>query len=138
MGITNMDEKLVAVEMGIAAGAVGYWINTFWMRPLIRYGELRSKVYSDLIFYAQVVSDLGLNDRMREMYESRVMENRRSSADLAACLLDLPLWYRAWLRLCGQAPEIAVTQLIGYSNTIDWDHAEKRQVAIKKALGFKI
>ncbi|MGH8803622.1 MAG: hypothetical protein ACREXN_02640 [Polaromonas sp.] len=35
-----MDEKLLAVLIGIVAGAVGYLIATFWMKPILQYREL--------------------------------------------------------------------------------------------------
>ena len=132
-----MDDKLVAVLLGTVAGAAGYWISTFWMKPILQYRELRTKVFSDFIFYAQVINADGLNDRMKKLYEDRTLANRRHSADLAACLSELPEWYKWWLGRKGQSPESAVTNLIGYSNTTDYDAADKRVRAIKKALGFK-
>lgn len=132
-----MDEKLIAVLLGIVAGAVGYWISTFWMKPILQYRDIRVKVFADFIFYAQVVNAEGLNDRMKKLYEDRTMSNRRNSADLAAYLNELPRWYKWWLHRRGQSPESAISHLIGYSNTTEYEAAEKRLVAIKKALGFK-
>jgi hypothetical protein len=132
-----MDEKLITVVIGIIAGAAGYWINTFWMKPILQYRELRMKVFADFIFYAQVINAEGLNDRMKKLYEDRIVSNRRNSAELAACLLELPTWYEWWLRCRGQTPENAVPHLIGYSNTTEYDAADKRISAIKKALGYK-
>ena len=71
-----MDEKLLAVLLGIFAGAIGYWITTFWMRPILQYRELRMKVFADFIFYAQVVNAEGLNDRMKALYEERITSNQ--------------------------------------------------------------
>lgn len=132
-----MDEKLLAVLIGVVAGAIGYWITTFWMKPILQYRELRIKVFADFIFYAQVVNAEGLNDRMKELYENRITSNRRHSADLAACLTELPSCYIWWLRWKGQAPEKAATHLIGYSNTTEYEQSAKVMNAIKKALGFK-
>lgn len=132
-----MDEKLLAVLVGIVAGAVGYWVSTFWMKPILQYRDLRIRVFSDFIFYAQVVNADGLNERMKKLYEDRTFANCRNSADLAANLNDLPRWYKWWLNRMGQSPESAVTNLIGYSNTTDYDAANKRVKAIKVALGFR-
>ena len=131
-----MDDKLVAVLLGTVAGAAGYWISTFWMKPILQYREIRSKVFSDFIFYAQVINAERLNDRMKKLHEDRTLANRRHSADLAACLTELPRWYKWWLGRKGQSPESAVTNLIGYSNTTEYDAADKKIRAIKKALGF--
>ena len=133
-----MDEKLLAVLLGIVAGAIGYWVTTFWMKPILQYRELRMKVFADSIFYAQVVNAEGLNERMQKLYEDRIVANRRSSADLAACLTELPGWYRWWLRRCGCAPERGASLLIGYSNTTEYDQAAKLMRVIKKSLGYKV
>jgi hypothetical protein len=132
-----MDEKIFAVLLGIVAGAIGYWLTTFWMRPILQYRELRKKVFADFIFYAQVINADGLNDRMKALHEERITSNRRHSADLAACLTELPSWYKWWLRRNGQSPETAARHLIGYSNTTKHEAAAKVMKAIKKALGFK-
>lgn len=131
-----MDEKLLTVLLGIVAGGVGYWITTFWMKPILQYRELRLKVFADFIFYAQVVNAEGLNDRMKDLYEDRIVSNRRNSADLAACLIELPGWYRWWLHRKGHAPERAASYLIGYSNTTEYQAAAKVMRAIKMSLGF--
>ena len=132
-----MDEKLVAAFAGALAGAIGYWISTFWMKPILQYRELRMKVFADFIFYAQVVNADGLSDRMKELYEGRVESNRRNSADLAACLYELPRWYKWRLSQKGQSPDRAVDHLIGFSNTTDYETAEKFIGSIKGALGIK-
>lgn len=132
-----MDEKLLAVLMGVITGVVGYWFTTFWMKPLLQYRELRSKVLIDLIFYAQVINAGGLNERMKELYEARIVSNRRLSAELTACFLELPFWYKWWLRLRGHMPERAATDLIGFSNTAGYEAAAKRVERIKAALGIK-
>ena len=85
-----MDEKLLAMLLGIISGGIGYWITTFWMKPILQYRELRLKVFADFIFYAQVINAKGLNDGMKALFEDRITSNRRNSADLAACLIELP------------------------------------------------
>lgn len=132
-----MNEKLLAVLIGVITGTVGYWFTTFWMKPILQYRELRSKVLIDLIFYAQVINADGLNERMQELYEERVVSNRRLSAELTACFLDLPLWYKWWIRSRGHMPERAATDLIGFSNTTEFEAAAKRVERIKVALGIK-
>lgn len=136
-----MDDKILASLLGVGAGAVagafGYWFTTFWMKPILQYRELRSKVLADLIFYAQVINADGLNERMKELYEDRVVSNRRTSAELAVCLDELPIWYLWWLRFKGHSPKTATTNLIGFSNTTEYDAAEKRIKRIRAALGIK-
>ena len=132
-----MDDKLISVIIGTVFGAAGYWITTFWMKPILRYRELRSSGLSDLIYFAQVTNADGLNDRMQKLYEQRIEANRRSSADLTACLLELPGWYKSLLKCRGCNPEAAAADLIGFSNTRDYDAAAKRVERIKAALCIK-
>lgn len=132
-----MHMEMAAALIGILAGATGYCIGAFWMQPILKYRELRLKVYGDFVFYAQVVSADGLNERLKALYVERVMANRRTSADLAACLTQLPRWYVWWLLINGQTPMRAASHLIGYSNSIDHETAHKIAEKIKRDLGFK-
>lgn len=132
-----MEIELKAVLLGVVFGAAGYWIATFWMQPILRYRDVRSKVLSDLVYYAQVTDAEGLNERMKDLYESRVEANRRSSADLTACMAELPRWYRVWLRARGCDIEAAAQNLIGLSNTTEHEAADKRVERIKKSLCIK-
>lgn len=129
-----MNDNLISILVGLLAGALGYLITTFWMKPILRYRELRTQVLSDLIYFAQVINADGLNEGMQELYEERIEANRRSSANLTACLLELPCWFKAYLRCCGCNPAGAAQDLIGFSNTTDYDAAAKRVERIKAAL----
>ena len=132
-----MDTTLIAAFIGVLAGATGYWISTFWMRPILQYRNLKMKVHADFIFYAQVVNADGLNDRMKSLYEERIVANRRNAAELTACLSELPRLYKWHLIQNGQAPEGACRHLIGYSNTTEYEAASKLVAAIKRELGIK-
>jgi hypothetical protein len=132
------DEKILAGLIGVITGTVGYWFTTFWMRPILQYRELRSKVLISLIFYAQVINAEGLNERLQKLYEDRVTANRQLSAELTACLLELPFWYKWWLSFRGHKPEHAATHLIGFSNTTEYKIASKLIERIKASLGIKM
>ena len=64
-----MDDKLLAVLIGVITGAAGYWFTTFWMKPILQYRELRSKVLIDLVFYAQVINADGLSRNTSQVTE---------------------------------------------------------------------
>lgn len=132
-----MDDKLISVVVGIVSGTAGYWFTTFWMKPILQFRELRSKILIDLIFYAQVVNADGLNEQMQKLYEERIKSNRRHSAELTACLLELPCWYKSWLEFRGFKTATAAQDLIGFSNTTDYEAAAKRVERIKAALCIK-
>lgn len=90
----------------------------------------------DFIYYAQVVNADGLNDKMKELYRERKLANRKTSAKLSAAVMDLPWWYLSYLKYRGLAPEEAAKHLIGYSNTTDYEQADKVQDAIRTKLGL--
>ncbi len=131
-----MDVSLWAAIIGIAAGAIGYWFITFSMQPISRFRDLRNQVLKDFIYYAQVINADGLNDEMKELYLQRILANRKTSAELAAAILDLPSWYSSHLKSKGQAPAEASKHLIGYSNTTDCDQAHKVESLIRRELGL--
>ena len=131
-----MNDILLTAIVGVITGAAGYWIANFWMQPILNYRALRSRVHADFIFYAQVVNANGFNQRLQDLYEQRIVSNRRNSAELAACAADLPRWYKQWLKFKGQNPELAITNLIGFSNTTDYEAAAKHAAVIRRALGI--
>ncbi len=131
-----MDVGLLAALIGIAAGAFGYWFTTLWMQPILRYRDLRNQVLMDFIYYAQVINADGLNEEMKTLHRERGLANRRTSAALSAAILGLPRWYLWLLNRKGLAPSAAAENLIGYSNTTDYEQAHKVEGAIRRKLGL--
>ena len=93
-----MDVSLWAALIGVTAGAIGYWFTIFIMQPILRFKNIRNKILMDFIYYAQVRNADGLNDEMQALYRERVLENRKSSANLSAAILDLPFWYLGYFK----------------------------------------
>jgi len=131
-----MDVNLWAVLIGIVAGALGYWFTTFSMQPILRFRDFRNQVLMDFIYYAQVINANGLNDKMKALYQERVLANRKASAQLSAAIQDLPHWYLAFLRHKGHRPEEAARHLISYSNNTEYEEAHKLEDAIRRKLGL--
>lgn len=132
----HMDINLVTALIGIAAGALGYWLSTFHIQPILRFNDARNQVLVDFIYYAQVVNAAGLNDEMRNLYHERVLANRRASAQLFAATQCLPCWYRCYLKLKKWAPEDAAKHLIGFSNTTEYEQAAKVQAFVRNKIGL--
>lgn len=128
--------ELIAALIGIAAGAFGYWFATFSVQPILKYREVRTRIHSDFIFYAQVINVENLNDEMKALHKERIRSNRNSSAELSAAYIELPCWHRRYLKFKGVQPQEAVRQLIGFSNTIEFDNAHRIEDKIKKSLGL--
>ncbi len=125
---------MLSLVIGLAAGVFGYLATTFWIQPILRYRDIRERVHSDLIFYADVVNADGLNEDMKRRMWERIAADRRHSADLRAIFAQLPWWYRRWLSLCGCDPERVSEHLMGLSNTFDYEEAAKRVKAIRSGL----
>jgi len=131
-----MDEKLLASVVGVATGAAGYFFTTFWMKPVLRYGELRQQVLSDLVFFANAIRSDGLGAEMKQRVLDREVSNRRTSADLIACYLVIPFWYRWYLKLRCHNPIEAAHELIGLSNSREFTNADRHIAAIRSKLGL--
>ncbi len=117
-----MSVEFVTTLIGLIAGAIGYLIATFWVRPILRYKEIRSQVISDLVFYANAIKK-GPDGSMRERVWERVVANRRHSADLAAIYGELPSLYIQYLKRKGVYIDRAVEALMALSNTYEWKDA---------------
>lgn len=128
-----MREFLIVV-ISIASGGLGYLFATFWIRPILRYLNVKHQVLSDLIFYASAINADGMNENIRTRMLNRIETNKRCSADLTAYYIDLPFWYRWFLKKRKELPEEAATQLMGLSNTYDYETAHKRIDKIKEHL----
>jgi hypothetical protein len=51
--------------------------------------------------------------------------------------MELPFWYKRWPIWKSHSPEVAATQLMGFSNTTNDEDADRRIEKIKTALGLK-
>lgn len=123
---------LLPAAIGLLAGIGGYSITTFWMKPLLLYMERRSRILSDLIFYANVINTEGMNKELQDRQVARGVAFRRHSADLQASAMELPFWY--WKK---KNIRTACRLLMGLSNTTDYEHAQQRTSKIMLLLGFK-
>lgn len=130
-----MTNEMQSLLIGLAAGAAGYLIVTFWFQPILRYREIRERVHSDLIYYADAITADGLNEEMKQRLWARVSANRRHSSDLRAVFGSLPWWYRKYLAARGRHPEQVAKDLMGLSNTFKHDDAATRMQRIRSGLG---
>ncbi len=130
--------EIWAAIVAAVLGALGYLAATFWFRPILRYLDAKQKISSDLIFYANVITDKDLNEEMRRRYWARVESDRRNSADLYAHFESLPGWYLWRLKLLGEAPLEAKDELMGLSNTREWKIASERIAKIIRVLRLRI
>lgn len=126
--------EFIIVLISILSGILGYLIANFWMRPILRYRDVKHQVLSDLIFYASAINADGMNEKIKDRVSQRMEANKRHSSDLTACYIDMPVWYKWFLKKLKESPELAATQLMGLSNTSDHETADKRINKIKEHL----
>lgn len=126
--------ELWATLVGIVAGAVGYLLTTFVFQPILGYRAIRSQIVSDLLFYANAIKADGTKDLFSQRVYDRIEANRRHSADLAACYHALPYFYKQYLLRLREDPNNAAAEMMGLSNTFEWEASRERVEAIQKYL----
>lgn len=127
-------EEFIIFFLGVIAGAIGYLIATFWMRPILRYLDVKHAVTADLVFYANAIMVAEDAVVVPEMKQARTQANRKNAAELVACSLRLPTFYNWMLRKRGEDPLAASSELIGLANASIRDHADRHIELIKKHL----
>jgi uncharacterized protein (DUF3820 family) len=129
-----MNSSLIAPTIGIISGSAAYFITTFWLQPILKYREIKQRILSDLIFYADAISNKVISAEQQSRVNERSDANRRASADLAACTLLLPNWFLYWLLRRKECPRGAVEELMELSKDFDYPSAERRVAKIKSCL----
>ncbi|SHL33422.1 hypothetical protein SAMN02745216_05027 [Desulfatibacillum alkenivorans DSM 16219] len=128
---------MFSVIVSIIAGAIGYLIVTFHFQPILRFRAVRFQIISDLVFYANAINAENLNVEMQKRVEERRVANRRHSADLAGIYCELPVYYKYYLSRRGMDIERAIKVLIGLSNTLEFEPANKAIDNINRCLRIK-
>jgi len=126
------------VIISVIAGALGYLAATFWFRPILRYFDLKHALVVDLIVYENAIDPSGMNDFIQDQHEKRVLSLRTHSAEFIACYEDLPHWFKCVLSKRNEDPRNASTNLMGLSNTRDYEAASKRVHKIKSYLNINL
>jgi hypothetical protein len=132
-----MWSTLFASLVGIITGSAAFFISTYWMQPILKYREIRQQVLSDLVYFANAISSETTGDAWQPRVIERMNANRKSAANLEACLFLIPAWYLRWIKSSGQDPHTAVSQLIGLSNDQDFSSSDRRIGIIKSNLGIQ-
>jgi len=122
--------------LSLAAGAVGYLAVTFWVRPILRYREIRYEVDADLVFYANAVELEKKDGSIRQDTLDRKESNRRHAASLIAIYRQLPHWYLWRLEKTGENPQEAFRSLIALSNSSTWAEVTEHAEEVEKHLGL--
>jgi len=122
----------------VAAGAVGYLLAIFWFQPVLHYRDVKSRIASDLVFYANAVELEKLDGTLRADTLQRKESNRRCAAELTAIYAQLPFWYRKWLAYRDEDPKHATDELIRLSNTGEREEARECVLHVRTALHLSV
>ena len=128
---------LKSLILAVAVGGGGYMVTNFWMAPLLNYIQAKKKVAHDIVFYANVLGQANLNKLGQERSREGKDEIRRNAAELGACYVLLPFWYRKFLELVGEKPRSAVKALTGLSNSDDWELSFKFTKTVTESLRMR-
>lgn len=120
-----MADSFWITVLSIVAGAGGYLCVTFWFQPILRYREIKLRVASELVFFANAIEVYNQDGKHRQHAMNRQVANRRSAADLEAVYASLPCLYRRYLKCRNENPKGAATNLIELSNTVNWNGLER-------------
>lgn len=144
-------EPYLTLFIAVLAGLVGFFSSTFWIQPILRYRDIRSKIIERLIYLSDVYEDDSTNyfkehsennvdvqevlnfekKRMKEKY----FEGRKLSGELHGVILYLPNWYKSFfLKRRDENPWEAKNQLIGFANSRDYKETILRIRNIQKLL----
>ena len=133
-----MEPIYIVAIISFAFGVFGYIITQFWLRPILRYRELKRRVASDLAGYVIAETVEGADKKTDRRTKDRPAAIRRHSDELSSSYsYDLPPWYRLVLQRRGESPVEASKHLMKLSNTRNSEHAERQVEKIKAVLKIK-
>ena len=130
-----MEPIYIVAIISFFFGVFGYVITQFWLRPILRYRQLKRQVESDLAGYALTETNEGTDKKKDRQTRDRLAAIRRHSDELSSSYsYDLPPWYRLVLQRRGESPVEASKQLMKLSNTRNPEHAEGHVGKIRACL----
>jgi hypothetical protein len=104
-------------------------------RSIRRYEEIKHRIGHDLVSYAGAIVE-DENPTAFAQREAGQRANRESAYDLELAARNLPSWYRGWLHWQGEKPLEAPKGLVGLSNAVSRNDAEKHVADIKRWLSL--
>lgn len=109
----------------------------FWLKPLVDYKRLKTKIVHDLHFYANAIETPKHDCPLRTRAIEKEKVFRENAANLTAALSSLPFWFNFWLKYNFEKPKEAILPLQFIANA-DYDgcalEVAKQYSEVKKAL----
>ena len=133
-----MEPIYIAAFISFVIGLFGYIIVRFWMLPIGRYIQVKSRFASDLRTLLDMLHAEQPRNTENSQIQDRQVSLRRHSSDLVSIYQnELPYWYRLYLESKKEQPLEAAEFSIRLSNTRKLDHAFRQADEIKGFLRLK-
>ena len=133
-----MESIYVVAIISFVAGAFGYIIIQFWIRPISGYRKIKNKVALTIKYYSKSKNNKNIDKKIELQMKEWNKANKQSSVELSASYNEnLPNWYKMLLDSRGESPIDASKHLMILSNTNNYDHMEKHIEEIKNYLKIK-
>ena len=111
---------LITVISGVLVYMLGELLNTIWLRPLQEYKSIKSSIAKNLVFYANVYTNVLTGDEKNEKWENLHFDAsdklRWSAAELEGFIQTLS-WIKIGIPKRANLTE-AVSSLILLSNSV--------------------
>ncbi|MFC1828594.1 hypothetical protein ACFL0O_03165 [Thermodesulfobacteriota bacterium] len=133
-----MEPLYIIAMISFIAGAIGYIIIQFWIRPILGYRKIKHRIAATLTHFLDVEPSDSAVDSGRGQAAERSVSIRKYSVELTDCFnYDLPRWYRMVLQQRGENPVEASKYLMKLSNTPKSESAARQVEAVRKHLRIK-
>jgi hypothetical protein len=133
-----MEPMYIVAIISFLLGVFGYIITQFWIRPILRYRQIKDRIAADLKWYLEA-QKLEIKDKIaQEQFRAKVEIIRGYCTALTDCFsYDLPPWYKLLLESRHESPIDASKHLMALANIRNVEHADRRLEKIKKSLQIK-
>jgi hypothetical protein len=125
--------QIVAVSLGLAGGVVAWFAANFYGKGLVLFFELRTLAHEEMLFSADLNSDLD-----PAQFNASAERLRRLASRLKALAETAPPTVRRIWSLGGYDPGTAADLIVGYAYSFAPTDRRRFRSDIEKALRFKL
>ncbi len=123
---------------GFLGGSFCYVMAKFAVIPIFKYRKFKLSIVSDIKNYLNGINSVEENILLQEELQKSMSSIRHHASELSDFYNDsLPVWYKTFLKNCGEFPIDASKHLVALSNTRNYEHACNRMEKIKQALRLR-
>lgn len=130
-----MEPIYIVACISFLLGVFGYIITQFWIRPILRYREIKHRIASDMKWYMEAQKHEIKDKNAQEQIRARAGIIRGRCTELTDCFsYDLPHWYKLLLESRHESPIDASKHLLALANIRNSDHGYRGLEKITNSL----